>query len=301
MKSGIIAVHKPEGLSSARVVARVKKVLNAKKVGHTGTLDPFATGLLLCAINHGTKLSQFFLGGDKRYTARVHLGIETDTYDRTGQIVSTATQATMDAISIKAVQAVVNSFFGVQEQIPPVYSALKHNGQPLYKLARQGSPVQKPARRIEIFDIAISRIDLPYIDLEVFCSTGTYIRSIAYDIGIKLGCGAHLAELCRTQSSSFMLDRAIDLETLENLSQSQAEDKIVPLTECLEAFPKVTVDSAVARKIGYGQKLFTTEMDFIPQSFDQFIRVVDDQNALLAIVQLPENSQTYNYSCVFLS
>ncbi|MFH2060831.1 MAG: tRNA pseudouridine(55) synthase TruB [Pseudomonadota bacterium] len=301
MKSGIIAVNKPEGISSARVVSRIKRALGAKKVGHTGTLDPFATGLLLCAINKGTKISRFFLGGDKRYTAKVSLGIETDTYDRTGQIIATAPQIMMDGLKIKDIRAVVNSFVGAQEQVPPVYSALKHNGQPLYKLARQGNPIKKPSRKIEIYDITINRIDLPHIDIDVFCSTGTYIRSIAYDIGTKLGCGAHLSELCRTQSSSFMLESAIELDAFENLSQPQAEQKIIPLADCLDSLPKIVADSNVAKKIGFGQQLFKEEIDFSPQSPDQFIRVVDDKNFLLAIVQLPENSQTYNYSCVFSS
>jgi tRNA pseudouridine55 synthase len=143
MKSGIIAINKPCGISSARVVARVKKALNVKKVGHTGTLDPFATGLLLCAINKGTKISRFFLGGNKQYTARVCLGVETDTYDLTGNTVFTAQQSDISSLTNEDIKKAVKSFAGIQDQVPPCFSALKHKGVPLYKLARQGKKNRK--------------------------------------------------------------------------------------------------------------------------------------------------------------
>jgi len=182
MKNGIIAIHKPEGISSARVVARVKKSLGVKKVGHTGTLDPFATGLLLCAVNKGTRISRFFLDGHKRYLARVCLGVETDTYDLTGKTVFTASKNSMDSLNNEDIEQTVNSFIGVQGQVPP--------------------------------DITINHIELPNVDMEVFCSSGTYIRSLAFDIGKKLGCGAHLSKLCRTQSSAFKLEDAIRINAL---------------------------------------------------------------------------------------
>lgn len=299
MKSGIIAIHKPEGISSARVVARVKKALGAKKLGHTGTLDPFATGLLLCAVNKGTKISGFFLGGHKKYTARVCLGIETDTYDLTGKTVFTATSNVMDAIKTEDIMDVVSSFAGAQDQVPPAFSALKHDGQPLYKLARQGKKIQKPARQIEIFDIRITQMELPYVDIEVFCSTGTYIRSIAFDIGRKLGCGAHLSKLCRTGASSFILKDAIELASFERLSKQSAEKRIVPLSDCLGFMPCIVVKEPVAQKIKYGQTLSTKETGMPPTGPGRPIRVIDENNELLAIIQLKENGQAYNYSCVF--
>ncbi len=142
MKSGILPIHKPEGISSARVVALVKKALKAKKVGHTGTLDPFATGLLLCAINKGTRISRFFLSGHKQYTATVRLGVETDTYDKTGQVVAVAESGEVLRLAESQIKEVVDSFLGVQQQEPPSFSALKHEGQPLYKLARQGVSIK---------------------------------------------------------------------------------------------------------------------------------------------------------------
>ena len=301
MKNGIIAVHKPEGISSARVVARVKKSLGVKKVGHTGTLDPFATGLLLCAVNKGTRISRFFLDGHKRYLARVCLGVETDTYDLTGKTVFTASKNSMDSLNNEDIEQTVNSFIGVQGQVPPAFSALKHNGQPLYKLARQGKKIQKPPRRIEIFDITINHIELPNVDMEVFCSSGTYSRSLAFDIGKKLGCGAHLSKLCRTQSSAFKLEDAIQLDALEKLDKMTVEQRIVSLSDCLAVMPKIVVDKRIAQKIKFGQKLSINELDLPLAKPDQFIKVIDNHNDLLAIIQLNENRQEYKYCCIFLS
>ncbi len=301
MESGIIALNKPSGISSARVVARVKKALGAKKVGHTGTLDPFATGLLLCAINQGTRISGFFLGGHKRYLARICLGVETDTYDLTGKTISCAPKTVMEGLKNQDIEEIVKSFIGVQDQVPPAFSALKHEGQPLYKLARQGKIIQKPSRQIEIFDILINHIDLPNIDIDVFCASGTYIRSLGFDIGRKLGCGAHLSKLCRTQSSQFLLDNAIELDALERLDKNAVEQRIVPLSNCLEFMPQMVANKSIAQKIQFGQKLLKKEFSDIPEKKGQLIRVIDDKNNLLAIVQLNENREEYNYSCVFSS
>jgi tRNA pseudouridine55 synthase len=301
MKSGIIAIAKPEGISSARVVARVKKALGAKKLGHTGTLDPFATGLLLCSVNKGTRISRFFLDGRKRYLARICLGIETDTYDLTGKTVFTAQKNIMNSLNNEDIKKVIKSFIGIQDQVPPAFSALKHKGQPLYKLARQGKKIQKPPRQIEFFDISINHIALPNIDIDVFCSKGTYIRSLAFDIGEKLGCGAHLSKLCRTQSSSFKLGDAIQLDALERLDKTTAEKRIICLSDCLGFMPKIVADKLIAQKIKFGQTLLTKELGTPLAKPDQSIRVIDDNNDLLAIIQLSENRQEYKYSCVFLS
>ncbi len=301
MKSGILPIHKPEGMSSAQVVARVKRALGAKKAGHTGTLDPFATGLLLCGINQGTRISRFFLDGHKRYLARICLGVETDTYDPTGRIVSTAPQGMIDALKTHDIEAVVNSFSGIQEQVAPAYSALKHEGRPLYELARQGKMILKPPRRIEIFDILIKQIDLPHVDIDVFCSSGTYIRSLAFDIGRKLGCGAHLSALCRTESGPFRLENAVMLDSLEKLEKMDIEERIIPLSKCLESLPRVLADSRTAEKIKFGKKLLINDFESILPHPESFIRITDDGNNLLAIVQPDENGQEYKYSCVFTS
>jgi tRNA pseudouridine55 synthase len=301
MRDGILAIHKPAGISSARVVARVKKALGVKKVGHTGTLDPFATGLLLCAVNKGTKISGFFLNGCKRYLARVCLGLETDTYDLTGRPVFTADENFLDDIKPRDIEAAVAGFLGPQDQVPPVFSALKHEGRPLYKLARQGINIRKPSRRIEIFDICITGMDLPHIELEIYCSAGTYIRSIAFDMGRRLGCGAHLSKLCRTQSSAFCLDQAIELEALEGLDRTDALERLIPLSDCLSFMPRITAGPAIAKKISFGQVLTKDELGPVCPPPGEPVRVTDDRNRLLAIIQLNENRRTYNYTCVFSS
>ncbi len=301
MKNGILAIHKPEGISSARVVSRVKKALGAKKVGHTGTFDPFATGVLLCAINKGTKISSYFLGGKKRYKTRIHLGIETDTYDLTGKIESETSIEYVQAIEEEKIRETIASFMGPQDQIPPAYSALKHQGQPLYKLARQGKKIIKPARSIEIFDIQIDAIELPYIDIDVACSTGTYIRSLGYDIGKKLGCGAHLSTLCRTQSSAFRIEDAIPLDAFEQLDKTSAEQIITPLSTCLDFMPKVIVGEHLVKKIKHGQKLFSEEIETSDINLKKQIRVMDKDNEVLAIIQRDQTLDHYNYSCVFIS
>lgn len=299
MKNGIIPINKPEGISSAQAVTRVKKILKVKKLGHTGTLDPFATGLLLCTINKGTKISRFFLGGDKRYTARICLGIKTDTYDLTGEIISRVPVEGIESLENSEIEKVVQSFSGVQNQVPPAYSALKHNGQPLYKLAREGNPVQKPPRQIEVFDIKILKIQLPNIDIDVHCSSGTYIRSLAYDIGEKLGCGAHLSRLCRTQSSHFRLENAVDLDTLNNKGREGAQDFIMSLSDCLYYLPKIVVEPALEKKISFGQRLSNEEIGFDNLASDQPVRVVDESDNLLAIIEWDSTREAYNYSCVF--
>lgn len=301
MKSGILPIHKPEGMSSARAVAHVKRALGAKKAGHTGTLDPFATGLLLCGIDQGTRISRFFLNGHKRYLARICLGVETDTYDPTGRIVSTAPQGMIDALNTHDIKAVVSSFLGIQNQVAPAYSALKHEGRPLYELARQGKMIQKPPRRIEIFDILIKQIDLPHVDIDVFCSAGTYIRSLAFDIGRKLGCGAHLSALCRTESGPFRLENAVMLDSLEKFEKMDIQERIIPLSKCLESLPEVLADARTAEKIKFGKKLLINDFESVSAPPDSFIRITDDRNNLLAIVQPGENGQEYKYSCVFTS
>lgn len=303
MKNGILPINKPEGLSSAKAVARIKKILKVKKVGHTGTLDPFATGLLLCGIDKGTRISRFFLDGHKRYTATILLGVETDTYDKTGKVVSSVGVDRVKSIENKTIEKAVAGFRGVQEQVPPSFSALKHQGQPLYKLARQGKMIQKPARTIEIFDIRITKFDLPYIDIDLFCSSGTYIRTIAFDIGQQLGCGAHLTALCRTRSSQFDIKKALEWDALVSMDRESIEKSIVPMSEALSFLPKTLVKDPVIRKIQYGQKLDPEDLGTSAEllASDQTIRVVDSKNNLLALVVFNEKRKAYDYSCVFAS
>lgn len=321
MKDGILVVNKPAGMSSAGVVGRLKRILKVKKIGHTGTLDPFATGVLLIAIGKATKISRFFLDGSKGYRAQVTLGIETDTYDCTGRETARADIQTLSAITQDTVQKVVAGFSGVQEQVAPAYSALKHNGQPLYKLARQGKMIQKPPRRIEVFSIAMDNFSLsdqglPTFEMDVHCSGGTYIRSLAFDIGRQLGCGGHLSALSRTRSSQFLLDQAVGLDEVDAMERSQIADRILSMSQCLNFLPAITADLGIASKVRYGQIFGIAGGEFLNEDY---IRVIDKNDNLLAIVQVDQNrtgrtgmdknesgksdnsGQIFKYCCVFSS
>ncbi|CAN2041594.1 tRNA pseudouridine synthase B [Candidatus Magnetomoraceae bacterium gMMP-15] len=282
MQNGILVIDKPEGITSARAVAQVKRILQVKKVGHTGTLDPFATGVLVCCINKATKLAQFFLAGQKRYQAVLHLGIETDTQDLTGNIISKNSGL---SFFNNAIEAVFKQFQGEYMQMPPVFSALKHKGQPLYKLARSGRPVQKPARKITIFSLKILNISLPLVSFDVFCSAGTYIRTLCSDIGRELGCGGHLAELRRTFSSGFSINEALALSSLNDLGSEAVKNHIINITDALKYMEPYVAENELKDKIIYGKKITKIDVDSIFENADQDnIKILDENNNLLAIL-----------------
>lgn len=210
--NGFIIIDKPAGITSHDVVNRVRRILGTKKVGHTGTLDPFATGVLPVAVNDGTKAIPFLDEGLKCYEALMRLGVVTDTLDMTGKVLR---EADCSAIDRQSLEMVLTRFTGAICQVPPMFSAIKRDGQPLYKLARQGQDVERVARQIEIKSLELLSFEPPYVGLRVNCSRGTYIRSLADDIGADLGCGAALQELRRTASGPFGISAAISLETLE--------------------------------------------------------------------------------------
>jgi len=295
--SGVLVVDKPADMTSAKVVARVKKLLGAKKAGHTGTLDPFATGVLVCCINRATKLSSFFLHGPKKYEAVLHLGIETDTQDSTGNITATCDDI---KLSEKTIRSAFERFEGTIEQFPPVYSALKFKGIPLYKLARSNRPVQKPARRVSIRYIKILEIKVPLIRFEVACSAGTYIRTLCADIGTSLGCGGHLKELRRIESSGFTLSEAATLQELEDLAVSgKLFDRIIRMSNALKGMPAHIADTVLEKKIMHGNILmkndFRHETSDIPESF---IKVLDTNNDLIAVLKVSKGQNRYTYCCV---
>lgn len=301
MTNGMVLINKPEGMSSARVVNQVKKIFQVKKAGHTGTLDPFATGLLPVALGQATRLSRFFLGGAKQYRARVRLGIETDTYDRTGNIVNQADPDCLAAIDPARVKDTAAGFRGKQSQAAPSFSALKHQGQPLYKLARQGKMIQKPARPIEIFSIRVTEMVLPEFELDIHCSGGTYIRSLAHDMGVRLGCGAHLSALCRTGVGHFTLAQAHELDSLPGLTPTP-EVTVVPMADCLPFLPRIQADEALVQKIGHGGRLSDQDIRSCqaqPLPAGTPVRVLDSQGRLIAVIEADPTGSGYNYCCVF--
>ena len=222
MNSGIFLVNKDKGLSSNKAIQKIKKRLDIKKIGHFGTLDPLAEGLLICGINKGTKLSEKFLNLDKSYFSKIMLGIQTTTDDSEGDII----KEKKIQISEKEIIEMTKTFIGESKQKPPFFSALKHKGKPLYKYAREGKLIDKEPRNIKIYKILNIFVENAFVSFEISCSKGTYIRSIARDLGDKLECGGHLVELVRLSQGSFNLKDAkkvddiqiSDLIKIENLS-----------------------------------------------------------------------------------
>lgn len=301
MKHGVIVVDKPEGISSAKVVACVKKLLGAGKAGHTGTLDPFATGVMLCGINQGTRISRFLLGGPKTYQAEIRLGIVTDTLDRTGKVDYESDPEGVLSLSPQTIRETVGQFCGRLRQVPPVYSALKHNGQPLYKLARQGRQVTKPPRDVEIYSLEILNIDLPFLSTNVHCSAGTYIRSLARDIGDALGCGGHLSSLRRTESCGTGIDQAVKLSELMEMDQAEAWKRVLPMAGMLKDMPEVTAGPALCRHLAFGRAISVADLDIDPGSLETgFLKVMDVEGELAAILEVDKSGQSYNYCCVFI-
>lgn len=293
--SGVLVIDKPINMTAAKLTAKVKKITKAGKAGHAGTLDPFATGVMICCIDRATRLADFFLKGRKTYEGVIFLGVDTDTQDATGNIVA---QSAVPAFPDAKIRSVADMFTGEILQAPPVYSALKHHGKPLYRLAREGNPVQKPPRRVEIFSLTIRKIALPEISFEVTCSAGTYIRTLAADIGKALGCGAHLKTLRRTESCGFGIAEALDIASLEDIALSGAlHERIIKPAAALRNLPEYMADEELARKIGFGQPL--TASDFPWRSSATHMKIVDRNRSLLAVIHPGEDRQKYSYCCVF--
>ncbi len=297
MVNGFIAIDKPEGMSSARVVSCLKKILGISKIGHTGTLDPFATGLMLCGINRGTRLSRFFLHGSKQYKATLHCGIETDTQDLTGTVIKSAPPdfGPPDDVEIKNI---ISSFAGKQQQVPPVYSALKHMGKPLYEYARDGKPVVKPPREITVFDIRVMEIDWPHIVIRVDCSSGTYIRTLATDIGRRIGCGAHLKSLRRTESCGHTVENALTIDRLSEMDRDIARMQVIPMAEAIAFMPQITVDDDAARQISFGRKIQLDRFFGLVDGQDSFWRILNRSGEIIAVIERDTVKHEYNYCCV---
>ena len=295
---GFLIIDKPANITSAKVVSRVKRLLGAGKVGHTGTLDPFATGVLVCCINNATRLSRFLVHDRKTYVGVINLGIETDTQDFTGNIISTSDNV---MFSDRKLAMTFKQFEGEIKQKPPVYSALKHKGVPLYKLARKGTPVQKEARNIFISYVKILNISLPLIRFEVSCSSGTYIRTLCADIGAVLGCGGCLRELRRIENNRFTINQALTLQEIENLNLSnRLSDRLINMSSSLDYMPGCIADNFLTEKLKHGATI--TKKDVVLQQKhinEGFIKVMDKNDNLISILNLEENSDTYQYCCVF--
>lgn len=218
---GVLLLDKPEGLSSNHALQRAKRALDARKAGHTGTLDPFATGLLVCCLGKATKIAGAMLNADKVYEATLVWGAETDSGDLTGEVVARAPEG-FTGVAAEALEAVLPAFRGEIEQIPPMYSALKRDGKPLYEYARQGIELERPPRQVRIHELTVLDVQPMQARLRVHCSKGTYIRTLAQDIGRTLGCKAHLVALRRTKVGPFDLAESVQLEALQSMPHPQS-------------------------------------------------------------------------------
>ncbi|MEM6707346.1 MAG: tRNA pseudouridine(55) synthase TruB [Pseudomonadota bacterium] len=249
---GILVFDKPAGMTSNDAVQWAKRRFGAQKVGHTGALDPLATGVLPLCFGEATKFSQFLLESDKRYWTRIRLGVTTDSGDADGQTTGeTEVPTSLDAATIEAALA---AFRGPIEQVPSMFSALKHQGQPLYKLARQGVEVPREARRVEVFSNELVGFDGRFIELELHCSKGTYVRSIAEDLGAALGCGAHVTELRRRSAGPFNEVDAVDRETFEHCEDRAAMVSLLkPIESAVAGWPELKLNDDLTHYVRQGQ------------------------------------------------
>src|SRR6266404_3725756 len=225
---GVILVDKAEGMTSHDVVALARRKLGTKKIGHCGTLDPIATGLLLLTVGRGTKVQDLLMSEDKEYVGTFVLGVTTGTQDREGEVIE---QRPVPALNEDQIRDAFEKFRGDFYQLPPMVSAKKHGGVPLYKLARQGQVVEREPRLVHVYRYAINRIALPEIDFSVVCSKGFYVRTYVHDIGDELGCGAHLKSLRRRKSGRFDVDQAISVSQIKNASREDILNRILSLPE----------------------------------------------------------------------
>jgi tRNA pseudouridine55 synthase len=251
--SGILNINKATGMTSHDVVARIRKLVNQRRVGHAGTLDPLAIGVLLICLGQATRVSEYLMASDKVYRARLWLGITTDTYDSEGQITRS-----VDASSITQAQVAgeLSQLVGIVEQVPPMYSAIKHEGRPLYRLARRGQTVARKPREVEIMELRLLEWAPPQFEMRIHCSKGTYVRSLAHDLGQRLGCGAHLVGLVRTASGRFRIEDSTTLEQLAEVhGRGQLQSLLQPLDAALQRFAPVTVDGPTTRRISFGQRV----------------------------------------------
>lgn len=298
--NGVLVIDKPAGMSSAAVVSRVKGLLKVQKAGHAGTLDPFATGLLIVCINQATRLARFWLSGEKTYIADLYLGIETDTQDSTGTVTAVCDPG---AVSEAGLRAAMASFLGTGLQSPPVYSALKHQGVPLYRLARGGKPVQKPARPIRIERMEILEIAWPVVRFEVHCSAGTYIRTLCADIGKVLGCGGHLKDLRRTGTCGFTVADAVSLSELEEcVCAGRLDRRLIAMAEALPDMVSFQADNALTDKIKYG--MIITKADVPPPENlpdGGPVKIVDGNGRLLSLLSYDPALGRFSYCCSFTS
>jgi len=280
---GVLLLDKPVGLSSNDALIRAKRLYRAKKAGHTGTLDPLASGLLPLCFGEATKFSQDLLDADKTYEATLRLGIRTATGDAEGEAIETR-EVTCDEAAVREAMA---RFIGEIVQVPPMYSALKRDGKPLYEYARAGQVVEREGRQVTILALEMLACALPDVTFRVTCSKGTYVRTLAEDIGEALGCGAHLVMLRRTGVGALTLDHAVTLDALSDADDAARDAWLQPVDALLSTFPAVTLDPEASRRFMHGQRLPLNELvvDRAGWVDAQRVRVYDADARLIGVAR----------------
>ena len=279
-QSGVLLIDKPVGPSSAQVVHRVKTILGAKKVGHLGTLDPFASGLLLIGVNEGTKIADIFLGGTKCYRGVMVLGVETDSQDGTGKVINTRPVGPVVEADLLRLE---QKFTGVLKQVPPMFSALKKDGVRLYQLARQGKEVHREPRSIRIDSLSLRQLNDTEIEFDVTCSRGTYVRTLAADMGLELGCGAHLTSLRRTACDHLNLDNALTPDQLAERCATGATP-LLSLRSALSHLPAVAWRSQLISRLRLGQQEVLAQLGR-PREGEKLLGVLDPRGGLVALAE----------------
>lgn len=281
--NGILLIDKPAGMTSHDVVRRVRRVCKIRRVGHTGTLDPMATGVLVVAVGEGTRIVEFLMEGRKSYRATLKLGETTDTQDAEGTVVA---QADWSTVTEASVRRVLEGLTGSQDQLPPMYSALKKNGVALHTLARQGIEVERTARSIEIFALRILAIELPFVTFEVDCSKGTYIRTLAHDAGVTIGPGAHLTALRRIENSGFRDSDCLTLEALEQTPLDQLPGLLLDIASALPGWPRLQIAGLPLARLLNGIPPILEEVTSSQGLSEGSLVQLVDQEQLVALVRI---------------
>ncbi|MBD3307042.1 tRNA pseudouridine(55) synthase TruB [candidate division KSB3 bacterium] len=299
--NGILLIDKPAGMTSHDVVAAVRKLGRIKKVGHAGTLDPFATGLLMLCLGKATKISQYLVGHDKTYVGVMKLGETTDTQDRTGEVIARQPTA---AVSPEALTHALKQFEGPQSQLPPMFSAKKVGGRRLYDLARTGKTVEREPQAVTIYALDLLDVDWPFVRFRVACSKGTYIRTLAHDIGQVLGCGAHLTALQRTAIGPFALSDAMSLDQFARaVEQGEEEQCLIPLDTALACFPAISLPDQAATRLAHGTRVLLPAqvVEQVQQGEEtaQMMRVYRASGTFIALASMTIVHQNEETLCQF--
>lgn len=303
MCNGIVNVYKEKGFTSHDVVAKLRGICKMKKIGHTGTLDPEAVGVLPVCFGSGTKLCDMLADWDKEYIAVLRLGVVTDTQDMTGQILSHCREEQMEALSEEQVREAIMGFVGDYDQIPPMYSALKVNGKKLYELARAGREVERKPRRVRIEEIEIRSVNLPLVELRVVCSKGTYIRTLCHDIGVGLGCGGAMETLTRSRVGIFRVEDALTLGELEKLrDENKISSVIIPPDAIFAKDRAVTVNEQGRKMAQNGNRLGKAQLTEAMRFADgEQVRVYDGDGRFYGIYDYHQAERTLKPVKMFLT